>query len=297
MGPAIDALQPAVAVTGRNPTYLAAALVTLAASGASSLVVGRIPVLGELVNSLLVTPALAALLIGMAAAGLATDAASLGDGVESLRASYRSLVGAYAVLIAAILLLVVAWAVEVGVAVLLGAGGDVSGIFAAVGRSAAPTAVDPTVADPTSVRPAPLSMGPETAAPVLILTLLALAVALVGGLAVQFFDVAIVVGGASALASFGDSWRLFREAPASVIGYSALRLLPVVAAGLLVAAAYWAGASLAGSIAGGVGALVVAVAVGPITFAFVTAYHVAYYEERVDGRGDGDTRHADQHAG
>ena len=282
MGPAIDSLRPALAVTGRNPAYLAAALVTLAVSGASSLVVGRIPVVGEVVNSLLVTPALAALLLGMAAAGLATDAASLGDGVESLRASYRSLVGAYAVLIVAILLLVVAWVVEVGVAVLVGSGGDLAGMLAATGRNAAPTAVGPS-----AVRPAPVSMGPETAVLVLLVTLLALAIALVGGLAVQFFDVAIVVGGASALASFGVSWRLFREAPGSVLGYSALRLLPVVSAGLLVAAAYWAGASLAGAIAGGVGALMVAVAVGPVTFAFVTALHVAYYEERVDGAGDG----------
>ena len=289
MGPAIDALKPAISVTGRNPAFLGVALLTLTVSGASSLVVGRIPVVGEIVNSVLVTPALAALLIGMAAAGLATDAASLGDGVESLRASYRSLVGAYAVLVGAVLLAVVAWVFEVTIAVLAGGSVDVPRLLAASRRTSLAGATDPSAAAVDAV-----SITPEAAAAVLFLTFLTLALVLVGGLIVQFFDVAIVVDGESALSSLAASWRLFREAPGSVVGYSVLRMLPIVGAGVAVAVAYSVGASMAGSIGGVLIALPVVALLGPITFAFVTAYHVAYYEERVghtaeDGRDAGPT--------
>ena len=276
MGPAIDSLRPAVAVTRRSPAFVGAALVTLTLSGASSLVVGRLPIVGEVVNSVLVTPALAALLLGMAAAGLATDAASLGDGVESLKASYRSLVGAYALLVAGVLFVVLAWAVEVAVAVVLGSSVDLTSRLAASGRISLAAA-----SDPAAMGVAPVTMGPEAAVAVLVVTLVALAIVLVGGLVVQFFDVAIVVDGESAFSSFGASWRLFREAPASVVGYSVLRLLPVVGAGLAVAASYSFGESLAGSAGGVLVALPVVAVVGPLTFAFATAYHVAYYEERI----------------
>ena len=275
MGPAIDAVRPALAVTGRNPAFLAAALLTLTVSGASSLVVGRVPVVGEVVNSVLVTPALAALLLGMASAGLVTDAASLGDGVESLRASYRSLAGAYALLVAGVLVAVVAWTVQVTVAVVAGGGVDVPRLLAVSRRTSLAAATDPTAEAVDAV-----SIGPETAGLVLILTLLTLALVLVGGLAVQFFDVAVVVDGESALSSFAASWRLFREAPASVLGYSVLRMLPIVAAGALVAGGYSLGESMAGDLGGVLVALPVVAVAGPLTFAFVTAYHVAYYEER-----------------
>jgi hypothetical protein len=260
MGAAIDALRPAVAVTRENPVFLAASLLVMVVSVLASVLAGRIPVVGELVNSLLVTPAFAALLLGMAFAGLATDAASLGDGVESLRSSYGSLVGAYAVLIGAVLLVVVGWAVEMAVAVVVWGG------------------VDPTASmTPATLQPAIVAVR----GPILTLSFLALAIVLIGGLAIQFFDVAIVVGGASALESFGASWRLFREAPGSVIGYSVLRLLPIVGAGGLVAGAYLGGSTMLGSIGAILAAVVAAAVVGPVTFAFATAYHVAYYEARV----------------
>jgi hypothetical protein len=276
MGPATDSLRPALRVTGRNPTFLGAALLTLVGSGVASLAVGRIPVVGEIVNSVLVTPAFSALLLGMAAAGLATDAATLGDGVETLRASYRSLVVAYALLFAGVLLVVVGWSLEVAVVFLLGSGTDAAADL--VGSS--PTSLR-AATDPSAVGATPVSMTPETAAPILLITLLALGFALVGGLAVQFFDVAIVVGGESALESFGTSWRLFRDAPASVVGYSVLRMLPVVGAGVVVATAWVTGGILAGTVGGVLLVLVAAVLVGPITFAFITSYHVAYYEQRV----------------
>jgi|GEM_PF-2796007 len=261
MGPAIDSLRPAVAVSRENPIFLAVALGTLLASGLGSLLARHVPVVGEVVNSLLITPAVAALMLGMAAAGLATDAASVGDGVESLRANYRSLVGAYAVLVGAVLLVVVGWAVEMALAVVVWGGVDLA-------SSLTPAALQPAIV--------------AARLPILALSFLALTIVLIGGLAVQFFDVAIVVGGASALESFGDSWRLFREAPASVIGYSVLRLLPIVVAGGVVAGAYVGGQAAIGGIGAVLATLVVAALVGPITFAFATAYHVAYYEARVE---------------
>ena len=279
MGPAIDSLRPALRVTGRNPAFLGAALLTLIASGVASVAVGWIPVVGEIVNSVLVTPAFSALLLGMAAAGLATDAASLGDGVETLRASYRSLVGAYALLVAGVLLVVVVWSVEVAVVLLFEGGGDLVGSLPASGSTSLGAATDAG-----TVETSPVTITPEVAAPILVITLVALALVLVGGLAVQFFDVAIVVDGESALASFGASWRLFREDPASVVGYSVIRMLPVVVTGIAVAACYVAGVSLAGLVGGVLFALPVVALLGPITFAFITSYHVAYYEARAGRR-------------
>ena len=276
MGPAIRALRPAVAVSRENPIYLAVALVTLAVSGLGSLLARHVPVVGELLNSVLVTPALAALMIGMAAAGLASDAASIGDGVESLRSSYRSLVGAYVVLFGAVVLVIVAWLLEVGLVVALGGGIDLGALFTASSRTSLGAATDSAA---LGVEPAPMS--PATAGLVLLFTLLALAIALVGGIVVQFFDVAIVVDGASALSSFGDSWRLFRESPVSVLGYSVLRMVPVATAGGVVAGAYVLGGSVAGSLGAALLALLVAAVVGPVTFAFITAYHVAYYDVRL----------------
>jgi len=281
MGPAIDSLRPALRVTGRNPAFLGAALLTLVGSGTASLVVRQIPVVGDVVHSVLVTPAFSALLLGMAAAGLATDAASLGDGVESLRSSYRSLVGAYALLVAGVLLVVVVWSVEVAVVLLADGGGDLVGGLVRSDATASTGASLRAATDPAAVGATPITITPESAVPILAVTLLALALVLVGGLAVQFFDVAIVVGGESALASFGASWRLFREAPASVVAYSVIRMLPVVVTGLAVAGGYVVGASLAGTIGGVLFALPVVALLGPITFAFITSYHVAYYDARM----------------
>jgi len=262
MGPAIESLRPALGVTRRNPALLAAAFVSLVVSGLTSLVVGLVPVVGDVVNTVLVAPAFAALLIGMALAGLASEAASFADGVESVKANYRSLVGAYALLLVGVVAVAVAWAVEVAVVLVLGTAGDRSAMLAA--------------GDPAAI---------ASNGAVLWLTFLALGLALVGGIAVQFFDVAIVVGGASAVASFGASWRLLRERPASVLGYSALRMAPVVLAVVVVGVAYAAGTAYAGGSAGAGLAVVVGAVVGPPVYAFITAYHVVYYDARVGPNG------------
>lgn len=281
MGPAIDALRPALRATGRHPRFLALALGGLAATAAGSWLAGRLPVVGQLANSLLVAPAVAALLLGAAAAALGGEGTSIGAGVERLRASYRTLVLAYAALIVGVVAIALAWAVEVAVVLV------VDGGVAVGGRGGAAAA---------ALEPAALAAN----GPVLALTLLALAVALVGGLAIQFFDVAIVVGGESALGSFGASWRLFRTAPASVLGYSALRLTPV---GLAVAAAIGTNElarRAAGQLAGLAAAALVAAVVGPVVYGFATAYHVAYYDARVDGAiaaGAADPGEEPTHAG
>ena len=264
MGPAIDALRPAIAVGRRNPAFLAVSVATLVGAGVVRLVVDRMPVVGDLTDSLFGTPAVAALLLGMAAAGLATNAATVSDGVGTLRSSYRSLLGAYAVLVVGVLVVVLSGAVAVAAVLFLGVVVEPAGGLRAAGSTAIPAS-----------------------GPVVAVSVVALAVALVGGLALQFFDVAVVVDDESALSAFAVSWRLYAEDPLGVVGYSVLRLVPVVAAGLVVGTGYELGRAVAAGTGGLLLAVAAAVLVSPPAFAFVTAYHVAYYEARTAGRSDG----------
>lgn len=109
----------------------------------------------------------------------------------------------------------------------------------------------------------------------------------------QFFDVAIVVDGASALGAFERSASAFATAPLSVLGYTVLRALigglffvapmaalSVVATGLLSAGSTAAPGSGLGAGAGAATLALVAVyflVVVPLGYVATLTYHVAFY--------------------
>ncbi|MEY7847592.1 hypothetical protein AB7C87_00090 [Natrarchaeobius sp. A-rgal3] len=118
----------------------------------------------------------------------------------------------------------------------------------------------------------------------LVMGLVALLVAVVG-IAIQFFDAAIVVGDADVIGSFKTSMSVARSNPISIVGYTILRGLlvyvPVVLAVL---------AGVTGGIAGGVLlsedlavfggfalAFVVFVVSAPVIWTVLSVYHVSYF--------------------
>lgn len=98
-------------------------------------------------------------------------------------------------------------------------------------------------------------------------------------LAIQFYNVAIVVGGYSAVDSLKESGALLREAPMSVIGYSLLRGLITTVSYLIplgIGAALYQVDPMIGVVVGGLVGLVLF----PLAITIDSAYHVAYYTAR-----------------
>jgi hypothetical protein len=104
---------------------------------------------------------------------------------------------------------------------------------------------------------------------------------LVALLFVQFLDVAVVLGGASALAAYRHVWTFVRDAPVSVLGYTVARALVTVAA-VLPAAVVAAALGAVGVDSTVVAALATLAAVGSLALAGTAlgTYHAAYYHCR-----------------
>lgn len=273
MGAAIDSLGPGLRITRENPLYVVVVLVGVVIGAVVGAVLGFIPLIGPIVNSVLVSPAFTAVLLGMAFAGLVTGDATIGAGFESLKSNYLSLAGAYALFMAGIL----------GVVVVVIVVPAVVGTFVlGIGGAATSAAGTAATGDPEALRGLALASGGL----LLVLLFLLVVVGIVVALAFQFFGVAVVVGGESAVSSFRASWAVFRYAPASVVGYSLLRAGIAVASFLVVGVAYAVGMVAADWTVGAVLGVLVAILVLPFTYAFLLAYHVAYYDERMGNRTD-----------
>lgn len=250
-------------------------LVGVVVGAVVGVVLGITPFVGPIANSVLVSPVLTALLLGMAFAGLVTGDATFGAGLESVKANYLSLAGAYALFIVLTLAVTVGFVfipVVVATFVLPISGSAVSGSAASIAGTGGPEAL----------------RGLLLASGGLFLVVLALVfvVSVAVALKFQFLGAAVVGGGESAVSSFRASWTVFRSGPASVVGYSLLRMGVVIGAFLLVGAAYAVGMVASdwtvGVALGGLAAIVVL----PATYAFLFAYHVAYYDERMGNRLD-----------
>lgn len=274
MGAAVAAFGEGVGVVRRNPRYVLVTVGAFLASVAASLVLSVVPLVGPLVNSLVVTPVVVALLLGMALAGL-TGEADTAAGVAHAREDYVSLAVAYGLLFALVLLALfpVAFAGTFLAVVLYGPG---------VAQTD-PAALDRAfAADSTTALFALLS--PEL---LLVVAALSVPVLFVFLVVLQFVGVAVVAGGASATDAFRASWRLFRGAPGSVLGYTLARVGALAASVAVPLAVAWgAAAALARPLLSTppilTGGVVAAVTV-PLGVAFLNAYHVAYYERRTAG--------------
>jgi hypothetical protein len=105
---------------------------------------------------------------------------------------------------------------------------------------------------------------------------------LVAVLFVQFLDVAVVVGDASALEAYRRVWTFVRDAPVSVLGYTVARAFVAVLA-VLPAVAVAGGLAAVGvdSVAVGVLAVLTAAASFALVGTVLGTYHAAYYRRRI----------------
>lgn len=261
MGAVLDAYREGVAITRSNPRYVAWTVALSAVGAGLSVAFERLPYgLGTLLNTVVVTPLLVAVLLGLAVAGLGGHV-SAEDGVESAREHYGALVGVFVglVAIALVAVLVVAFAAALVALFLLGYRPDPA---AAAGSREAAASADPSLLLAIAVVGVPAFL--------LLFALL------------QFVDVAVVMGGDGPLAAYRASLALCWRAPASVVGYTALRLGTFAVAGALPAAMWLAGdGSATRAAAVGVGVLALSLA-----YALLNAYHVAYYRRMLDGDRD-----------
>lgn len=266
MGHAIDALPAGVKNVRSNPSLigysfglLVVSLVVAAPLAVVAVVLSFVPIFGQLLaRPLVAIPVKTLLLGGMVGLSGAGFAGSVG--VDDLKRTYSehgvSLAAAFAIY--ELLLVVVSIALVV-VMVVVVLGGTVSA-----------TAIQS-----------------ELAAGGLGVLIVAMYVGVVVLLAViaavfQFLDVAVVLGEKSATGAVGECWRLVRNGPLSVAGYTLLRglvgsliLLPgyvlVLLGEFTVDALTYVG-------------VVVAVLLYPVAFAVLMSYHAAYYGYRVRDR-------------
>ena len=203
-------------VTIENPLYVAVTFAVGIAGFVLGGLLSLLPLVGPVLSSVVVAPALAATLLGMAVAARGGQA-SIDDARAALSSCYLHLAGAYLIVQVAVLVFAV---VTVASTFVLGVGV----------LSLADPGTNPSAATGWTIA--------------LLLLFLALAVVALGSLLViQFLDVAVVVGGESTTAAFAASWALCRDESLSVLGYTVLRtafgglilVVPLALAGLLFA--------------------------------------------------------------
>lgn len=265
MGHAVTAFRDGLGITARNPAYLGVAVAAFVVAGLVSLLLnvtlGLVPLVGQLLASLLngvvVTPIIAAGVLGMAYA-TSVDQGSPKAFVEAIKRRGKSMIGAYAILNLAFITLMVGGSLLVAVIAVF-----VLGFGTSMMQSANPQALSSLVGG--------------TGLVVLGLGLLVGLVVLFAGLVLQFVGVAVVVGGETATSAFRAAWRVFRNNPLSVLGYSALRAVPALVVGVVAAVAFAVGQQAVGTMVGILLAAAAAVLVGAFAYAFLNAYHVVYY--------------------
>ncbi|MFB6221382.1 MAG: hypothetical protein ABEH90_08075 [Halolamina sp.] len=252
MGEVVPAFRRSLATVTGAPGHSLLVFVGGAVVAVFSLVAGTIPLVGWLVNSIVVTPLFFAGLLGSA------DAARRGGSpVEGFRAALSdagwSVVGAYALLTALWVGLAILVVVLVGVGALaVGVSAQAAGGMAQGGLYSAGGAV------------------------AVVVGLLMVGIVAVAALAVQFVAPAAVVAGTDAVGSLKTSYRFFRRKPLGVTGFglvaaafSGLALLVTVALAALGQAV--AGETLALAL-GALGYLVAGVEVSAVFTVFMVTY-------------------------
>jgi len=264
MGHAIEALPKGVKNVQRNPMLfligfgvLLAMVPLLIVGGIIAIIAAFVPVVGQLIARLVVAVPLKTLLlggmVGAAGAGFA-GSVSFGDYTSAVRDNFASLAGAFA------LYEVVLFVFGIGFGIVF------FFVFGLGSALMAPTG------DSTAAM-AGLGFGMIAVAIAAVVLIFLYAVVF------QFLDVAVVLGGKDATGAFKESWRLTREAPLSVLGYTVMRGL---IGGVILLPGYFV--ALVGGHFSDVLTLVgvaVVVLLYPIAFTVLMSYHAAYYGVRL----------------
>lgn len=264
MGYAIDALPMGVRNVRKNPKLigisyaLVIVMIPLAIVGAIiAVLLSFIPILGPVLARLVVGIPLKILIlggmVGAAGAGFA-GSVSFGDYLDSVKDNFTSLFGAFA------LFEVIIFAITIGVVIVAL---FVLGFGSLLGST---TSRAPMASAGLGLGVVALYFGTI----VLVLTI---------AMVFQFLDVAVVLGDHGAVDAFKESWRLTREAPLSVFGYSIMRGL----LGGIVVLPGWV-LVIAGTHVSDVVmyvGFVITLLLYPVAFAVVMSYHAAYYGVRL----------------
>jgi hypothetical protein len=278
MGNVVPALRQTVSLLADVPLLVPAIAAVFVASSILSTILQIVPLIGFLLvlaYAVVGRAAVSAVVLSLVSGAARRGSLGVEGGVDAVVDDTLPLAGAYAVVAGAGLVVAIGGATVLAVAAGLapapaGTGVAVDGGVGAVGALA-----------------------------VVAVVVVAL-VAVVAGVVIQFLDVAVVLGGASALGSFRTAWTAVRRAPLSVAGYTVVRaaivavplaavvgggLALVVGPGLLAAGAGTGagdpselGAALAGSLLAFVGLLAVTfLLVAPLVRAVSTAFHAVFF--------------------
>lgn len=261
MGHAISSLQQSVGTIVDEPILLAGVGGTFTLAMFVVTVFNMIPLLGMFVGpivSIVVYPLVIAGALTMAHRAL-TGTPALGDVTDGASEYGTSLMGAYALIYAA-------WIAVSFVLVFVLLFGSSFAVEVAEGGAA-------DSGDPLAM----LGTG---------MLLLLLAIVLVGAvvsMVLQFVDVAVVIGEASAIESFGVAAKTALGAPVSVVGYSVLRFLVtgvpvgIVTGGSMVAAMGMVGEDGSGWFWVVLLPMAAMLIVGPLAATVSYVYHATYF--------------------
>jgi len=252
MSQVLRTFDAAVRTAVREPLYLLVVVVASIGAGMAGVILGLVPLVGPLINGVVLTPALLVATLGSAHAVRHGESAVDGA-TDALDRATGAVIGAYAVLmgryVAALIVLGIIF-------VLVGTGGSVL----ANGSSA-------------------LSSASEVLFVVVGFLVFVLAIGV--AMAVQFVAPAAVVAGTGAMDSLTTAYRFVRQNLLGVTGFS-LVLAGVGLVGVLVIAGLYAGGRaldpLAGAALGVLGYLGLLLVLGVVT----PMYQVTYFEETVD---------------
>ena len=251
MSQVLQTFDSAVRTAVREPLYLLVVVVASIGAGIAGVVLGLIPIVGPLINGVVLTPALLVATLG-AAYAVRHGQSAVDGATDALDRSTGAVIGAYAILMGAY----VAALIVLGVLFfLVGAGGS--------------------LADGSS------ALQSLNAVLFVVLGLAVFVVAIAVGMAVQFVAPAAVVAGTGAVDSLRTAYRFFRRNLPGVVGFS-LVLAGVGLLGVLVIVGLYVGGRaidpLAGAAFGVLGYLGLLLVLGIVT----PIYQVTYFEETIE---------------
>lgn len=251
MSQVLQTFNSAIRTAVTEPLYLLVVVVASIGAGIAGVVLGLIPIVGPLINGVVLTPALLVATLG-AAHAVRHGQSAVDGATDALDRSTGAVIGAYAILMGAY---VAALIVLGGLFFLVGAGGS--------------------LADGSS------TFQSLNGVLFLVLGLVVLIVAIAVSMAVQFVAPAAVVAGTGVVGSLRTASRFFRKNLLGVTGFS-LVLAGVGLLGVLVIVGLYAGGRaidpLAGAAFGVLGYLGLLLVLGVIT----PIYQVAYFEETIE---------------